>query len=130
MVHGDVRRGLPRLSDADRHGNGSSPERPDPAPGGVDTIDIDAAPIPDLFAAFCDRFPLTADQLNDVAAAIDRDIYEHPGCQPFARRQPGSSRSSNRWRLDRFHTDVGATLRTPDHGLIERHRVCVVVVGR
>ena len=30
--------------------------------GGVDTIEIDAARIPDLFAALCDRFPPLTDE--------------------------------------------------------------------
>ena len=51
--------------------------------GGVDTVEIDAARIPDLFAALCDRFPLIADHLNDVAVAIDGDIYADPGYQPL-----------------------------------------------
>jgi molybdopterin converting factor small subunit len=49
--------------------------------GGVDTVEIDAARVPDLFAALCDRFPLIADQLNDVAVAIDGEIYADPGYQ-------------------------------------------------
>jgi molybdopterin converting factor small subunit len=49
--------------------------------GGVDTIEIDAARVPDLFAALCDRFPPIADQLKDVAVAIDGEIYADPGYQ-------------------------------------------------
>jgi len=49
--------------------------------GGVDTVEIDAARIPDLFAALCDRFPLIADQLDDLAVAIDGEIYADPGYQ-------------------------------------------------
>ena len=51
--------------------------------GGVDTIEIDAARVPDLFAALCDRFPPIADQLKDVAVAIDGEIYADPGYQPL-----------------------------------------------
>ncbi|HXI31397.1 MAG TPA: MoaD/ThiS family protein [Vicinamibacterales bacterium] len=49
--------------------------------GGVDTVEIDAARVPDLFAALRDRFPLIADQLNDLAVAIDGEIYADPGYQ-------------------------------------------------
>ena len=51
--------------------------------GGVDTVEIDAARIPDLFAALCDRFPPLADQLTDLAVAIDGEIYADPGYQPL-----------------------------------------------
>lgn len=51
--------------------------------GGLDTIEIDAARVPDLFAALCDRFPPIADQLNAVAVAIDGEIYADPGYQPL-----------------------------------------------
>ena len=51
--------------------------------GGVDTVEIDAARIPDLLAALCDRFPLLADQLNAMAVAIDGEIYADPGYQPL-----------------------------------------------
>lgn len=49
--------------------------------GGVDTVEIDAARIPELFAALCERFPPLADQLNDLAVAIDGEIYADPGYQ-------------------------------------------------
>jgi len=49
--------------------------------GGVDTVEIDAVRIPDLFAALCDRFPRLADQLNGLAVAIDGEIYADPGYQ-------------------------------------------------
>ena len=51
--------------------------------GGVDTVEIAAARIPDLLAALCDRFPLLADQLNTMAVAIDGEIYSDPGYQPL-----------------------------------------------
>jgi molybdopterin converting factor small subunit len=51
--------------------------------GGVDTIEIDAARIPELFAALSDRFPPIADELNGVAVAIDGEIYADPGYQPL-----------------------------------------------
>ena len=49
--------------------------------GGVDVVEIDAARIPDLFAALRERFPPLADQLNDLAVAIDGEIYADPGYQ-------------------------------------------------
>ena len=51
--------------------------------GGVDTIEIAAARVPDLLAALCDRFPPLAGQLNDLAVAIDGEIYADPGYQPL-----------------------------------------------
>ena len=51
--------------------------------GGAHTLEIDAARVPDLFAALCDRFPPIADQLKDVAVAIDGEIYADPGYQPL-----------------------------------------------
>jgi molybdopterin converting factor small subunit len=49
--------------------------------GGVASVEIDAARIPDLLAALCDRFPPIADQLNAMAVAIDGEIYADPNYQ-------------------------------------------------
>jgi molybdopterin converting factor small subunit len=49
--------------------------------GGVETVEVDAARISDLLAALSDRFPTIADQLNDLAVAIDGEIYAEPGYQ-------------------------------------------------
>ena len=51
--------------------------------GGVDTVEIDAARVPDVFTALRNRFPALADQLNDIAVAIDGEIYADPGYQPL-----------------------------------------------
>jgi molybdopterin converting factor small subunit len=49
--------------------------------GGIETMDIDAARVPDLIAALSDRFPQIAEQLGEMAVAIDGEIYADPGYQ-------------------------------------------------
>ena len=49
--------------------------------GGVETVDIDAARVPELIAALRDRFPQIAEQLGEMAIAIDGEIYADPGYQ-------------------------------------------------
>ena len=49
--------------------------------GGVETVDIDAARVPELIAALSDRFPQIAEQLGEMAVAIDGEIYADPGYQ-------------------------------------------------
>ena len=49
--------------------------------GGVETVDIDAARVPELIAALRARFPQIADQLGEMAIAIDGEIYTEPGYQ-------------------------------------------------
>jgi molybdopterin converting factor small subunit len=51
--------------------------------GGVDTVAIDAARVPELLAALSDRFPQIAEQLGEMAVAIDGEIYSDPGYQPL-----------------------------------------------
>ena len=51
--------------------------------GGVDTVEIAAARLPDLLAALRDRFPQIADRLEEMAVAIDGEIYADPGYQPL-----------------------------------------------
>ena len=51
--------------------------------GGVETIDVDPARVPDLIAALRDRFPQIADRLTEMAVAIDGEIYADPGYQPL-----------------------------------------------
>ena len=48
---------------------------------GVDTVDIDAARVPELIAALSERFPQIAEQLGEMAIAIDGEIYTDPGYQ-------------------------------------------------
>ena len=43
--------------------------------GGVDTVEIAAARLPDLLAALRDRFPQIADRLEEMAVAIDGEIH-------------------------------------------------------
>ena len=51
--------------------------------GGVETVDIDAARVPELIAALRDRFPQIAEQIGEMAVAIDGEIYADPGYQPL-----------------------------------------------
>jgi len=51
--------------------------------GGVETVDVDAARVPDLIAALRDLFPQIADRLEEMAVAIDGEIYADPGYQPL-----------------------------------------------
>ena len=52
--------------------------------GGVETVDVDAARLPDLIAALGDLFPQIADRLKEMAVAIDGEIYADPGYQPLS----------------------------------------------
>ncbi len=49
--------------------------------GGVETVDIDAARVVELITALRDRFPQVAEQLGEMAVAIDGEIYTDPGYQ-------------------------------------------------
>ena len=49
--------------------------------GGIETVDIDAARVPELIAALRARFPQIAEQLGEMAVAIDGEIYADPGYQ-------------------------------------------------
>jgi molybdopterin converting factor small subunit len=51
--------------------------------GGVDTIDIVAARVPDLIEELRHRFPQLGDHLDGMAVAIDGEIYQDPGYQPL-----------------------------------------------
>ena len=51
--------------------------------GGVETVDVDAARVPDLIVALGDLFPQIADRLKEMAVAIDGEIYADPGYQPL-----------------------------------------------
>ena len=51
--------------------------------GGVETVDVEASRVPDLIAALRDRFPQIADRLEEMAIAIDGEIYADPGYQPL-----------------------------------------------
>ena len=44
--------------------------------GGVETVDVDAARVPDLIAALRDLFPQIADRLEEMAVAIDGEIFQ------------------------------------------------------
>ena len=49
--------------------------------GGIDTIAIDAPRIAELLAALRTRFPELADHIDEMAVAIDGEIYSEPGYQ-------------------------------------------------
>ena len=49
--------------------------------GGAESVVIDAPRLPELLAALRDRFPLIADHLDQMAVAIDGEIYQDPGFQ-------------------------------------------------
>ena len=51
--------------------------------GGVETVDVDAARVPDLIAALRELFPQIADRLEEMTVAIDGEIYANPGYQPL-----------------------------------------------
>ena len=49
--------------------------------GGIESVAIDAPRVAELLAALRTRFPPLADQLDDMAVAIDGTIYSDPGYQ-------------------------------------------------
>jgi len=49
--------------------------------GGIESLEIDAPRVAELLTELRHRFPLLDDQLNDLAVAIDGDIYSDPGYQ-------------------------------------------------
>jgi molybdopterin converting factor small subunit len=52
--------------------------------GGVDTVEIHASRVMDLLAALAKRFPSLAPELEDVAVAVDGEIFQQPGYQPLS----------------------------------------------
>jgi molybdopterin converting factor small subunit len=50
--------------------------------GGVDIVTIDAPHAHDLVTALGDRFPAMRPALEEMAVAIDGEIYAQPGYQP------------------------------------------------
>jgi molybdopterin converting factor small subunit len=53
---------------------------------GVDTVEIEASHVVDMMTALVDRFPDLAHQLDDIAVAVDGEIYQQPGYQPLSAR--------------------------------------------
>ena len=49
--------------------------------GGIDSVAIDAPRVAELLIELRRRFPQLDDQLDDIAVAIDGDIYSDPGYQ-------------------------------------------------
>jgi hypothetical protein len=50
--------------------------------GGLSVVDIDAPRVVDLLTSLVERFPDLAPQLDEIAVAIDGEIYQDPGYQP------------------------------------------------
>ena len=51
--------------------------------GGVETIAVEASRIHDLLVALTDRFPGLAGPIEEMAVAIDGEIYQDAGYQPL-----------------------------------------------
>jgi molybdopterin converting factor small subunit len=51
--------------------------------GGVRVVQVDATRIVDALATLAERFPGLAPQLDEMAVAIDGEIYQEPGYQPL-----------------------------------------------
>jgi len=49
--------------------------------GGLESVAIDAPRVAELLAELRRRFPQLEDQLNEMAVAIDGNIYSDPGYQ-------------------------------------------------
>ena len=51
--------------------------------GGQSAVTIEATRVADLLAMLVERFPELAPQLDEIAVAIDGEIYQDPGYQPL-----------------------------------------------
>jgi molybdopterin converting factor small subunit len=51
--------------------------------GGLTTVQIDASRVADLMTVLAERFPDLRPQLDEMAVAIDGEIYSEPGYQPL-----------------------------------------------
>jgi sulfur-carrier protein len=51
--------------------------------GGQVTIDVDAVRVVDLMAILAERFPELRPHLDEMAVAIDGEIFQQPGYQPL-----------------------------------------------
>jgi molybdopterin converting factor small subunit len=54
-----------------------------PFTGGESTVTIDASRVVDLLAQLLERFPELGPQLDEIAVAVDGEIYQDPGYQPL-----------------------------------------------
>lgn len=50
--------------------------------GGLSTVDVDETRVVDVLATLIRRFPELEPQLDQIAVAIDGEIYQDPGYQP------------------------------------------------
>ena len=51
--------------------------------GGLERITVDAGRVHDLIVALGERFPGIAEPLEEMAVAVDGEIYSDPGYQPL-----------------------------------------------
>jgi molybdopterin converting factor small subunit len=51
--------------------------------GGLETIEIDAPRVHELIVALVDRFPGLVGKVEEMAVAIDGEIYQEPAYQPL-----------------------------------------------
>ena len=49
--------------------------------GGVETVAVEARRVHDLLVALTDRFPGLAGPIEEMAVAVDGEIYQDPGYQ-------------------------------------------------
>jgi molybdopterin converting factor small subunit len=49
--------------------------------GGVTVVEIDATRVSDALEMLAARYPALRDQLDDIAVAVDGEIYQQPGYQ-------------------------------------------------
>jgi len=49
--------------------------------GGVTVIEIDATRVSDALDMLAARYPALRDQLDEIAVAVDGEIYQQPGYQ-------------------------------------------------
>jgi molybdopterin converting factor small subunit len=50
--------------------------------GGLSVVDVDARRVVDILTDLVQRFPELGPQLDEIAVAIDGEIYQDPGFQP------------------------------------------------
>jgi hypothetical protein len=51
--------------------------------GGLETLALEAPRVHDLLAALTDRFPDLAGPIQEMAVAVDGEIYQEAGYQPL-----------------------------------------------
>ncbi|HEY7289036.1 MAG TPA: MoaD/ThiS family protein [Vicinamibacterales bacterium] len=51
--------------------------------GGIDVVELEAARVSDALALLTERFPALGGQMDEMAVAVDGEIYQQPGYQPL-----------------------------------------------